>query len=125
MEKIFVRGTQGATLGGIIGGAIGTIFTASLALVAAPVTVPAMAAIAVGAAAAGGTSSAAAGALIWGGGGTKGRRGGTNFDKKNKKKKKSPKADKLPDCKTFVSSPMQIPASFMVFEFSPQAWLIN
>lgn len=57
MEKIFVRETQGATLGGIIGTAIGSILAASATIVLAPVSVPVLCLAAAGTAAAGGVSS--------------------------------------------------------------------
>ena len=52
MEKIFVRETQGATLGGIIGTAIGSILAASATIVLAPVSVPVLCLAAAGTAAA-------------------------------------------------------------------------
>lgn len=67
MEKIFIRTTQGATLGGIIGGAVGTILAAGSVVVLGPVSIPALCLIAGASAAAGGASAGAIGTLIGGG----------------------------------------------------------
>lgn len=78
MEKIFSRATQGATLGGIIGSAIGTITAASLISLSAPLICVASLAAAVG-----GVSSSAIGTLIGSGVGMATGVAETIYDKKN------------------------------------------
>ena len=82
MEKIFRRTTQGATLGGIIGTAIGVLTTAG----AVPIGASAIVALAVGSAA-GSASAGAIGTLVGGGVGATTGTAETIYDKKRAKQR--------------------------------------
>lgn len=87
MEKIFRRTTQGATLGGIIGGAVGSVLTAGSVVVLGPVSIPALCLVAGASAVAGGVSASAIGTLIGGGVGAVTGTAETMYDKKHAKKR--------------------------------------
>ena len=87
MEKIFRRTKQGATLGGIIGTAIGVLTTAGAVVATGPVGVSAIVALAVGSAA-GSASAGAIGTLVGGGVGAATGTAETVHDHKKRKHQK-------------------------------------
>ena len=84
MEKIFRRTTQGATLGGIIGTAIGVLTTAGAVITTGPIGASAIVALAVGSAA-GSASAGAIGTLVGGGVGAVSGTAETIHDSKKRK----------------------------------------
>ena len=86
MEKIFHRTKQGATLGGIIGTAIGVLTTAGAVIATGPIGASAIVALAVGSAA-GSASAGAIGTLVGGGVGATTGTAETIYDKKRAKKR--------------------------------------
>jgi hypothetical protein len=85
MEKIFRRTTQSATLGGIIGTAIGVLTTAGAVIATGPIGASAIVALAVGSATASGVSAGTIGTLIGGGVGAASSTAETIHDSKKKK----------------------------------------
>lgn len=86
MEKIFRRTKQGATLGGIIGTAIGVLTTAGAVIATGPIGASAIVALAVGSAA-GSASAGAIGTLVGSGVGATTGTAETIYDKKRAKKR--------------------------------------